>query len=79
MKEKPLPRDLQLLMDAIYRMPSREKAHLMPYLDSVVDSTRRRQRVLTLVGDALEDLRIDMKYLMFDLESTRRERDELRK
>jgi hypothetical protein len=30
---------------------------------------------LTLVQDALSQLRLDMKYLMFDLEATRRERD----
>jgi hypothetical protein len=31
------------------------------------------------VQDALSQLRLDMKYLMFDLEATRRERDELRR
>jgi hypothetical protein len=32
-----------------------------------------------LVQDALSQLRLDMKYLTFDLEATRRERDELRR
>jgi hypothetical protein len=41
----------------------------------VSDSTRRRKRILGLVQDALGQLRLDMKYLMFDLEATRRERD----
>ncbi len=40
--------------------------------------TRRRRRILSLVQDALSQLRLDMKYLMFDLEATRRERDEFR-
>ena len=40
---------------------------------------RRRRRILTLVQDALGQLRLDMKYLMFDLEATRRERDEYRR
>ena len=40
---------------------------------------RRRRRILGLVQDALSQLRLDMKYLMFDLEATRRERDELRR
>lgn len=44
----------------------------------VVDSVRRRRRILTLVQEALAQLRLDIKYLMFDLEVTRRERDELR-
>jgi hypothetical protein len=45
----------------------------------VLESTRRRRRILTLVQDALSQLRLDMKYLMFDLEATRRERDEYRR
>ena len=44
----------------------------------VVDSTKRRRRILNLVQEALSQLRLDMKYLVFDLEATRRERDELR-
>jgi hypothetical protein len=44
----------------------------------VVDSTRRRRRILNLVQEALSQLRLDMKYLVFDLEATRRERDALR-
>ena len=37
-----------------------------------------RKSVLTLVRSSLGQVRLDMKYLMFDLEATRRERDELR-
>jgi hypothetical protein len=44
-------------------------------LEQVIESTRRRRRILSLVQDALGQLRLDMKYLMFDLEATRRERD----
>jgi hypothetical protein len=44
-----------------------------------VESTRRRRRILNLVQDALGQLRLDMKYLMFDLEATRRERDDYRR
>jgi hypothetical protein len=45
----------------------------------VVESTRRRRRILNLVQDALSQLRLDMKYLLFDLEATRRERDDYRR
>jgi hypothetical protein len=45
----------------------------------VIDSNRRRRRILLLVQDALSQLRLDMKYLAFDLEATRRERDDLRR
>ena len=50
-----------------------------PFLNRVIDSNRRRRRILVLVQDALSQLRLDMKYLTFDLEATRRERDELRR
>lgn len=35
----------------------------------------RRKRILKLVQEALSQLRVDMKYMIFDLEATRRERD----
>ena len=38
----------------------------------------RRRRILNLVQEALSQLRLDMKYLVFDLEATRRERDALK-
>jgi hypothetical protein len=50
---------------------------LSPTLKRVQESHRRRKSVLKLVQDAMSQLRLDMKYLVFDLEATRRERDEL--
>ena len=44
----------------------------------VLDNAKRRRRILSLVQDALGQLRLDMKYLTFDLEATRRERDDYR-
>lgn len=35
----------------------------------------RRLRILNLVKESLSQLRLDTKYLIFDLEATRRERD----
>jgi len=56
-------------------LPPEMQDRLAPALHRVVDSTQRRRRILALVQDALGQLRLDMKYLMFDLEATRRERD----
>lgn len=44
----------------------------------VQEVVNRRRRILQLVQEALAQLRLDMKYLVFDLEATRRERDEAR-
>lgn len=71
-----LPTDLQQLAEAIRHLPAGHARELQPLLEKVVESTTRRRRILTLVQDALSQLRLDMKYLMFDLEATRRERDE---
>ncbi|HMP07626.1 MAG TPA: transcriptional regulator [Lacipirellulaceae bacterium] len=72
------PADLMRLADAIHALPEPYAVQLAPLVDAVVESTKRRRRILTLVQDALSQLRLDMKYLMFDLEATRRERDEYR-
>ena len=74
-----LPRELTELLEKIAELPSEHRALLAPALGRVVDSTRRRRRILTLVQEALSQLRLDMKYLMFDLDATRRERDGYRK
>ena len=73
-----IPADLQKLAVALHDLPDEYAAQLAPLVDAVVESTKRRRRILTLVQDALGQLRLDMKYLMFDLEATRRERDEYR-
>ena len=71
-----LPADLSRLVAAIHSLPEHYSHDVLPALERVVESTKRRRRILTLVQDALSQLRLDMKYLMFDLEATRRERDQ---
>jgi len=73
-----VPADLHRLAVAVNALPDEYVAQLAPLVDAVVESTKRRRRILTLVQDAIGQLRLDMKYLMFDLEATRRERDEYR-
>ncbi len=71
-----IPTDLLELTAAIEQLPIEQRVRLMPSLRRVTDSCVRRRRILTLVQEALGQLRLDMKYLVFDLEATRRERDE---
>jgi hypothetical protein len=70
-----LPRDVTELLEAVAQLPPEHRDRVEPILVRVADSTRRRRRILSLVQEALGQLRLDMKYLMFDLEATRRERD----
>ena len=73
-----LPNELTELSEAIQALPEEHRVKLQPIVDSVVESVSRRRRILSLVQEALSQLRLDMKYLMFDLEATKREKEELR-
>ncbi|MCA9264576.1 MAG: transcriptional regulator [Planctomycetales bacterium] len=74
-----LPQEMVDLIAAIAELPVAQRTRIEPILKKVVDGTRRRKRILSLVQEALSQLRLDMKYLMFDLEATRRERDSLQR
>ena len=73
-----LPRELIDLARSIAALPANMQPELETAYIRVVDAVRRRRRILSLVQEALSPLRLDIKYLMFDLEMTRKERDELR-
>ena len=49
----PLPRDVAELTSAIAELPADQRARLEPICQRVADSTRRRQRILSLVQEAL--------------------------
>ena len=70
------PRELLDLADAIAQIPTEYRLHVETLVNQVLENAKRRRRILSLVQDALGQLRLDMKYLTFDLEATRRERDE---
>jgi len=74
-----LPTELVHLQAVLNDLPASELARVEPLLDKVIDSTKRRRRILAMVQEALSQLRLDLKYLMFDLEATRRERDQYRR
>jgi hypothetical protein len=76
--EEKLPADILRLGQLIAALPDQHRTELEAALVRVVESTKRRRRILQLVQEALSQLRLDMKYLVFDLEATRRERDTYR-
>ncbi len=73
-----LPADVERLMAAVDGLPDQQRQAIAPVVCGVMEATRRRRRILALVQEALSQLRLDMKYLLFDLEATRRERDQYR-
>lgn len=74
-----VPQEIAELAEAIAQLPPQFREKIDPSLARVIDTVKRRRRILSLVQDALSQLRLDMKYLAFDLEATRRERDEYRR
>lgn len=73
-----IPRELADLGKRIESLSEPVCQDLLQAHQRVVDSVRRRRRILSLVQEALSQLRLDIKYLMFDLEVTRQERDQLK-
>jgi hypothetical protein len=77
-EDEELPEDLRELIEAIADLPAANQPSVVAVLGRVVQNTKRRREVLLMVQQALAQLRLDTKYLMFDLEATRRERDNYR-
>ncbi|OYP32337.1 transcriptional regulator [Rhodopirellula sp. MGV] len=73
-----IPQELRELSSAIDALPARYRDTVAPALTRAIECSTRRRRILNLVQEALSQLRLDMKYLVFDLEATRRERDQYR-
>lgn len=74
--EAETPQELKDLFEALDSLPVEYKSRMEPLARKILAASKRRRKILTLVQDALSQLRLDMKYLVFDLEATRRERDE---
>ncbi len=76
MKGKPMPNLYQPLYDKISQMTlSSEKHELLVIVNGLNEKNKTTKDVLKLIRGALIDLRLEIKYLVFDLEATRRERD----
>jgi len=57
-----LPHDLVDLRTAIESLPVDQRTRIEPILLRVVESTRRRRRILNWCRTRLSQLRLDMKY-----------------
>jgi len=73
-----LPREVIELGRRISALPAGLVKDVEAAYVQVVDCVHRRRRLLNLVQEALAELRLDIKYLMFDLDATRKERDQLK-
>ena len=69
--------ELEELRCAIDGLDVGTRLMLQPLFQRVSESVNRRRKILQMVQESIGQLRLDMKYLVFDLEATRRERDDL--
>ncbi len=71
-------KELKALVAAVNTLPKEHQITLATTLLAMQQKETGRTTSLTLIQEALGQLRLDMKYLVFDLEATRRERDLLK-
>lgn len=70
-----LPNELAALGTRLREIDHPEKQSLLDSYQKVVTYSRQRVKIVNLMSDTLAQLRLDVKYLMFDLEITQSERD----
>ena len=70
--------ELTVLLGLTDALPPEYRPDFYAVLDRLADCLERRQRMLGYVQDSLNQMSLDLKYLVFDLEVTRRERDQYR-
>ena len=57
-------------------LPHDVMLRVLPELLEIEATLERKNNILKLVQENLEDIRLNLKYIQFDLDSTRRERDQ---
>ena len=72
-----IPSELIELKKHVEDLPLHLRQKLLPLCERLHHYTRLHSRLLRIAQEAVDQLQLDAKYLQFDLEATRRERDEL--
>lgn len=73
-----IPEELHELRNHLGMLPLHWREKLMPLCERVGQFSRLQGKLVRIAQDAVDQLQLDVKYLLFDVESTRRERDDLR-
>lgn len=73
-----LPLELLELRKQIHALPARERDKMLAMCDRVCHFIRLQTRLIKIAQDAVDQLQLDVKYLNFDLQATREERDAFR-
>jgi chromosome segregation ATPase len=79
MNEQDFQNKLGELMQQIGELPTDQRERLEQMAGEARDRHNRMKKTITDLQDSLDYLRLSVKYIMFDLEATRRENAYLRK
>jgi hypothetical protein len=79
MNEQDFQQKLGELISQISDLPESQRGPLSQLVQETRDRHDRMKQTVGELQDALDYLRLSVKYLVFDLEATRRENDYLRK
>jgi hypothetical protein len=79
LNQEELPQELLELRIRVEMLPELMRHKLLPLCDKLTQVSRLQSRMVRIAQDAVDQLQFDIKYLVFDLEATRRERDAYRK
>jgi hypothetical protein len=72
-----IPSELFELKKHIDDLPLHLRQKLLPLCERLHHYNRLHSRLLKIAQEAVDQMQLDAKYLQFDLEATRRERDDL--
>jgi hypothetical protein len=76
-KKDELPPELVELRDQVDLLPRPAREKLAPLCDRVAYFVQLQGQLIRIAQDAIDQLHLDNRYLLFDVEATRRERDAL--
>lgn len=79
MKEQDFQGKLDDLLKQIDTLPEGERERLQQLAEETKERHQRMRRTVSQLQESLDYLRLSVKYLVFDLEATRRENQYLRK
>jgi hypothetical protein len=79
MNEQEFQQKLGELISQIQEMPPEEREDLVKLAEETRDRHEKMRRTIGDLQESLDYLRLSVKYLVFDLEATRRENQYLRK
>jgi len=79
MNEQEFQSKLGQMLDQISDLPADQKERLTGLADEARERHARMKKTVSDLQDSLDYLRLSIKYIMFDLEATRRENSYLRK